>query len=317
MAVQIAVEHYTDETTNPEQYYQEHIETCNKHWKLVDDPNSSAVLPHSFNKWLQLSDGDGADCETHYGLPFTLSPSIDDVSRHVMAEHVTKLQWMGKAADADAVAEQGVLRGLFRSKWQRPARHYNNMLRAKPVWMSADDPWLESVIFHLENALPRVRDELIGLLGSDFEQNSVSAEHDLTDIGQWKVFYLFSQGSKVTENAQIAPIATKTIEHLQLASSGVAYFSRMIPGTHVKPHTGKYNTSLRMHCALLVEDSSSTPTLRVANQTFTWHEGKCFALDDSFEHEVHHTGKQDRIVLILDIKHPDLIAPDLINNPVS
>ena len=38
----------------------------------------------------------------------------------------------------------------------------------------------------------------------------------------------------------------------------------------------------------------------------TWKEGECLVFDDSFEHEVWHDGKGDRIVLICDMWHPEL-----------
>ena len=35
-------------------------------------------------------------------------------------------------------------------------------------------------------------------------------------------------------------------------------------------------------------------------------EGRCFAFDDSFEHEAWHNGDRTRIVLVFDVWHPDL-----------
>lgn len=38
----------------------------------------------------------------------------------------------------------------------------------------------------------------------------------------------------------------------------------------------------------------------------TWEEGKVMIFDDSFEHEVWHNGSEIRLILILDVWHPDL-----------
>lgn len=38
----------------------------------------------------------------------------------------------------------------------------------------------------------------------------------------------------------------------------------------------------------------------------TWREGELFIFDDSFEHEVWHNGSLPRLVLILDMWHPEL-----------
>lgn len=39
-----------------------------------------------------------------------------------------------------------------------------------------------------------------------------------------------------------------------------------------------------------------------------WTEGEVLLLDDSFEHEVWNTGKQTRLILIVDVWHPELPA---------
>lgn len=38
----------------------------------------------------------------------------------------------------------------------------------------------------------------------------------------------------------------------------------------------------------------------------TWKEGQFIIIDDSFEHEVWHTGASDRLILIVDFWHPDI-----------
>lgn len=40
----------------------------------------------------------------------------------------------------------------------------------------------------------------------------------------------------------------------------------------------------------------------------SWEEGKVFIFDDSFEHEVWHNGTEFRLVLIIDVWHPELTA---------
>lgn len=46
--------------------------------------------------------------------------------------------------------------------------------------------------------------------------------------------------------------------------------------------------------------------MRVGDETREPEEGKCHIFDDSFNHEAWHDGDKTRIVLILDIWHPDL-----------
>jgi aspartyl/asparaginyl beta-hydroxylase (cupin superfamily) len=48
------------------------------------------------------------------------------------------------------------------------------------------------------------------------------------------------------------------------------------------------------------------PRMRVGDEEFGWEEGRCVVFDDSFEHEVWHDGDQPRVVLLMDVSHPDL-----------
>jgi len=79
----------------------------------------------------------------------------------------------------------------------------------------------------------------------------------------------------------------------------------MHPVVHVWPHTGPTNCRIRAHLGLVVPPG---PLIRVTNETREWIEGKFIIFDDSFEHEVWHDGSSVRLVLIVDIWHPDLTA---------
>jgi aspartate beta-hydroxylase len=51
-------------------------------------------------------------------------------------------------------------------------------------------------------------------------------------------------------------------------------------------------------------------SLRVADKIRTWKEGEILIFDDSFEHEVWHNGTSVRLILIVDVWHPDLTKND-------
>ena len=46
--------------------------------------------------------------------------------------------------------------------------------------------------------------------------------------------------------------------------------------------------------------------LRVADQVREWHEGSAVVLDDSYVHEVWNDSEESRVVLLLDLWHPDV-----------
>lgn len=77
----------------------------------------------------------------------------------------------------------------------------------------------------------------------------------------------------------------------------------MLPGTKIRPHCGPTNCRLRAHLGLVVPPG---PRIRVGNETRTWKQGKFIVFDDSFEHEVWHDGSKPRLVLMIDLWHPEI-----------
>ena len=51
--------------------------------------------------------------------------------------------------------------------------------------------------------------------------------------------------------------------------------------------------------------------IRVGDDTRRWREGACLVFDDYFEHEAWNRTTEDRIVLIVDLWHPDLSADEV------
>jgi aspartate beta-hydroxylase len=80
----------------------------------------------------------------------------------------------------------------------------------------------------------------------------------------------------------------------------------MRAGTHIAAHCGP--TNLRVRCHLGISVPAGDCAIRVGSETRRWAEGECLVFDDHFEHEAwNHTG-QERIVLVVDLWHPDLSA---------
>ena len=85
---------------------------------------------------------------------------------------------------------------------------------------------------------------------------------------------------------------------------GQVTFLKMTPGTHLRPHMGSTNDRLILQMPLLIPDGL---VFRVANETRTYNPDRVLIFDDSFEHEVKHTGSEgDRYVLYMTVHHPDL-----------
>ena len=112
------------------------------------------------------------------------------------------------------------------------------------------------------------------------------------------------------------------------------FFSTMPAGTQIAPHYGPCNLKLRLHLPLfvprvkdekLVVSSTNVPPLylRVADRVHTWQEGQLVIFDDTYEHEAGNMvalsdladpnpqssrgpPATDRVVLLIDIWHPEL-----------
>lgn len=124
------------------------------------------------------------------------------------------------------------------------------------------------------------------------------------DAGDWHVFYLFLHNMDFKQNRALCPQTVAAIEAIG-DQYDHAFFSALAPQTHIKKHHGPTNKKLRCHLPLVVPEGQSR--LRVGDQVIEVQEGKCFLFDDSFEHEAWNDDpKHSRIVLIVDVWHPDL-----------
>jgi aspartyl/asparaginyl beta-hydroxylase len=141
----------------------------------------------------------------------------------------------------------------------------------------------------------------------------------LVDRGRWTGMFLY--GAKGVRNEELlarCPVMAGVLEALPLCRNfGFAMFSGMEPHTHVAPHCGSSNLRLRHHLGVDVPEPAAG-RLRVGREWRSWARGRCFAFDDSFEHEVVHEGDQARVVLVVDVWHPGLTPADVrvLSNPV-
>lgn len=211
------------------------------------------------------------------------------------------LQRLGRNEEAQKVYKKGAEIGLFLSEYQRSL--YNvDRLKSKPFWTKLDTTYKDELT-EIHKYWQVIRDEGLKLLsqGGLF----MNEQENLKDTGDWKQFELFARGSK-TKNCHMAPITCQLISNFKAASSckrGQVKFSVLHPNTHVHSHCGPTNCRIRAHLGLKVPENTF---IRVANETRSWKEGEWLIFDDSYEHEVWQNGTSFRLVLIVDVWHPDL-----------
>lgn len=131
--------------------------------------------------------------------------------------------------------------------------------------------------------------------------------------GRWDTFGLYAFGKKRHKNCERCPITTKLVE--SVPGMVMAGFSRLAPGTHIKPHVGYGGWAqyvLRCHLGLIVNDGCE---MRVGPETRKWQAGKVTIFCDATEHEVWNRGTTERVILLMDFRNPDfgwrLLNPEL------
>ena len=178
------------------------------------------------------------------------------------------------------------------------------------------DPAQFDWVAELEAATPRIRAELLGLLGSHADQfrayvqhNTVAREANQALLGSkdWSVLSLCENGWLASDLVQRCPSTWETTLKAPVPRiSGwgpTILFSLLKAGAHIAPHNGMFNTRLICHLPLIVPKGCR---FRVGNEVREWEEGKLLIFDDTIEHEAWNDSGEDRVVLIFDIWRPEL-----------
>jgi aspartyl/asparaginyl beta-hydroxylase (cupin superfamily) len=165
--------------------------------------------------------------------------------------------------------------------------------------------WHDPSRFAIARALEKYASVIIQE-GRNIAPNAFHQESERIDrVGNWDVFFLYDRGRRHESNCLSCPRTTDIVEsHRSVRSlSGLVYFSRMSAGTKVMPHRGPTNMRLRCHLGIDIPEHCG---LKVDGVNRTWNAGKCIVFDDSIVHEAWNAGDRDRLVLIVDVWHPDL-----------
>jgi aspartyl/asparaginyl beta-hydroxylase (cupin superfamily) len=158
----------------------------------------------------------------------------------------------------------------------------------------------------LEREFATIRGEALAL-DDDAHVDYTRAAGMKTGAGSWTLYLFHHMGVEVESVAHRCPATLAVIESLPRACTGYAWgdalFSAMKGGTHLHPHCSTDNLRVRLHLGIEVPEGC---LMRVAGETRSWEEGKVLAFEDSFEHEVWNRSGRRRVVLIVDLWHPDL-----------
>lgn len=170
-----------------------------------------------------------------------------------------------------------------------------------------NSPWFDSqfpVCAELEARYTTIVDELRRIPAEAFfpesEKDAVPRQ------GDWRILSLFAMGQRHEEPARLLPTVVDIIKNFDGMTTlgGAAFVSRLPAGAKVEPHRGPTNTRLRCHLGIKIPDGDCG--IEVGGERRVWTQGKCLMLNDHLTHSVWNNTDEERIVLVLDVWHPDL-----------
>jgi aspartyl/asparaginyl beta-hydroxylase (cupin superfamily) len=127
--------------------------------------------------------------------------------------------------------------------------------------------------------------------------------------GVWGAFYLHNVGQAFPDNLALCPETAKLVAQVPgAATAGSVFFATLSPHSVIAPHYGPHNFRTRCHMGLIVPDDCF---IAVGGVRKSWAVGECIVFDDSFIHHVENRSDRERIVLIVDVWHPDLSAVEV------
>jgi aspartate beta-hydroxylase len=198
---------------------------------------------------------------------------------------------------------------LYSDPRQRPSFLYVPDLPLAPVFprdaLSFAD-WYEAQAAAITEEMRAVRD---GAGVQPFHYDVPEAQRgQLTSGGAWDAYFFYADGERVDAHHAACPrvsavLAALPLDHVRDHGPEVC-FSIMRPGAHILPHRGVTNARAVLHLGLEIPDGCALHLPAV--QQIGWQAGRCFAFDDTYEHEAWNRSDTTRTVLLGDIWNPYL-----------
>jgi Aspartyl/Asparaginyl beta-hydroxylase len=194
-------------------------------------------------------------------------------------------------------------------------------LRSLPYWsqyckddgatqIAYADPTVMEIVNHLESNWRTIRDEYDAQHATSTSDYDVQTEHATLHEGKWDWRSYLRKGEKRPEFPLHFPATTKVMdamdEHLFTGLPfGYCFLSTLSPASRIKAHTSPMNLRLRIHLGLHVPTTGHCG-ISVGGIQQAWIESKCLVIDDAFTHHVWNDTAADRVILLVDIWHPDI-----------
>ncbi|BAZ54098.1 putative aspartyl/asparaginyl beta-hydroxylase [Nostoc sp. NIES-4103] len=162
----------------------------------------------------------------------------------------------------------------------------------KKQFNDIENEWLASLSSR-KNIIPRYKpSEIFGETLKEKDEN-------------WKYYLIWRQGKFTDAALSLFPKTVNLVTKLKpfLYPFGEVVFIIMEPGVVLPPHTDDINISLTCHLGIETPEDCG---IKVGNETRKWARGEVFFFDNSFIHEAWNESQSNRVVMLLDLYHPEL-----------
>lgn len=245
----------------------------------------------------------------------------DAMCEHHKGLHVKAVEGLGDAANTlrirDAVWPLLDTREVNYDHPLHQAQVFHIQYSESPAFFERERfPWSEQ----LEAQFPAIRAEIVAGLdvagdGSPYLGDGHRLEGEqwlpLLNKMSWASVHLYSRGVANSAVIDKFPRTLAALEPLPLATSGgnpaEVFISVLAPHTRIPEHFGVSSAILTAHLPIVVPAGCG---LQVHDETREPQEGKLTVFDDTWQHCAWNDSDQQRVVLIFELWHPELTAPE-------
>lgn len=230
-----------------------------------------------------------------------------------------------------------IVRGpsLLRTSMSRPQPSLLFLpgLRSLPFWtqpsfddedggatnrIAFQDPTVSHAVELLQSHYTTIRNEYEGTAHKLWSDYQTDTEHHTLHQGKWDWHSYMTKGRLQATFATHFPETSLVLQQLRDADLlfegvpfGYAFFSTLHATSRIARHTAPTNLRLRVHLPLVVPGGSTSSGvdqvgLQVGAHRRQWVEGQALVLDDAYPHHVWNESTEARVILLVDIWHPDV-----------
>ncbi len=171
-----------------------------------------------------------------------------------------------------------------------------------PVYDTRTFPWVATLERHWRE-IEREAAAALEDLDAVPPLAEISPDHrPIAPAGKWRSYFLYGYGYSDEANCRACPRTAALVSAIPGLNS--AFFSVLVAGTQIPPHTGVTKALLTCHLGIRVPRAADKCRMRVADRIVSWRAGQALVFDDTFEHEVANDTDETRIVLLVQFRRP-------------